>query len=39
MKKGINNKDKWIKHYMNAYLIVKKKFLRKGIRGVHVKYN
>jgi hypothetical protein len=39
MKKGISGKDKWIKHRVDAYLTVKKRFLKKGIRGVHVKYS
>jgi hypothetical protein len=39
IKKGVSSEDKWIKHRVNVYLIVKKKFLRKGIKGVHVKYS
>jgi hypothetical protein len=38
IKKGISDEDEWIKHRVNIYLTVKKKFLRKGIRGVYVKY-
>jgi hypothetical protein len=39
IKKGISGEDEWIKHRVDAYLIVEKRFLRKGIRGVHVKYS
>ena len=38
MKKRIGGKDKQIKHYIDIYLIVKKKFLRKGIGGIYIKY-
>jgi hypothetical protein len=38
MKKGMSDEDKWIKYRVNVYLIIKKKFLKKGIRGIHVKY-
>jgi hypothetical protein len=39
IKKGISGEDKWIKYRVDIYLTVKKRFLRKGIRGVHVKYS
>jgi hypothetical protein len=38
MKKGIGGEDEWIKHRVDAYLIIEKKFLRKGMGGVHVEY-
>jgi hypothetical protein len=38
MKKGVSSEDEWIKHRVDAYLTVKKRFLRKGIGGVHVEY-
>ncbi len=38
MKKGVGGEDKQIKYRVNAYLIVKKKFLRKGIGDIHIKY-
>lgn len=38
IKKGVGGEDKWIKHYVDVYLTVEKKFLRKGIGGVYVKY-
>jgi hypothetical protein len=38
IKKGVNGEDEWIKHYVDAYLTVEKRFLRKGIRGIHVEY-
>jgi hypothetical protein len=39
IKKGIGGKDKWIKHHVDAYLTVEKRFLRKGMGGVHVEYS
>ena len=39
MKKKINNKDKQIKYYIDIYLIIKKRFLRKGIKSIYIKYN
>ena len=39
MKKGVNSKDKWIKYYIDIYLIVKKKFLRKDIGNIYIKYS
>ena len=38
IKKGISGENKWIKYCVDAYLIVKKKFLRKGIGNIYVKY-
>jgi len=35
----MDGKDKWIKYYIDVYLTVKKKFLRKDIRDIHIKYN
>ena len=39
MKKGVSSEDKWIKHRVDAYLTVEKRFLRKGIGGIYVKYS
>jgi hypothetical protein len=38
MKKGVGGEDEWIKHRVDVYLTVEKKFLRKGMGGVHVEY-
>ena len=35
----MNNKNKQIKYYINIYLIIEKKFLRKDIRDIYIKYN
>ena len=35
----MSNKDKQIKYYINKYLIIKKKFLRKDIKSIYIKYN
>ena len=34
----MGGEDKWIKHRVDTYLTVEKKFLRKGIGGIHIKY-
>jgi hypothetical protein len=39
IKKGVSSEDEWIKHYVDAYLTVEKRFLRKGIGGVHIEYS
>ena len=39
MKKGVNSEDKWIKYYIDIYLIVEKKFLRKDIGDIYIKYS
>jgi hypothetical protein len=38
IKKGVSGQDEWIKHRVDAYLTVEKKFLRKGMGGVHIEY-
>jgi hypothetical protein len=39
IKKGVGSEDEWIKHRVDTYLTVEKRFLRKSIRGVHVEYS
>ena len=39
IKKGVSSEDEQIKHRVDIYLIVEKRFLRKGIGGIHVEYS
>jgi hypothetical protein len=39
MKKGVSSEDEWIKYRVDVYLTVEKRFLKKGIRGLHVEYS
>ena len=35
----MSSENEWIKYCVDIYLIVKKKFLRKGIGGIYIKYS